>query len=102
MITCQNEALGKLDCDPARGFNRLSTFIDHEHVKELIVQLSMDVLAKGLICCRSQGATNDICISKHLVDGGHLELPELLPHHFELVKYVVLFTPRLGLSQLER
>ena len=69
MVTCQNEALRKLDCDPARGLNRLSTFIDHEHVEELIVQLSMDVLAKGLVSCRSQGATNDICIGKHLVDG---------------------------------
>ena len=50
VVAGQDKPLGKLDCYPTGGFYGLSTLINHEHIEQLVIQLSVYVPPQCLIC----------------------------------------------------
>ena len=63
MISSENQSFGPLDGYPACWFDSLSTFINDQHVKEIIIKLCDDEFTKGLIGSRGEGAADYVCIS---------------------------------------
>ena len=100
MITGKDQSFSPLDGYPACWFDSLSTFINDQHVKEIIIKLCDDEFAKGLVGCRGEGAADYVCITEHLINLSKLELSKLFAHLLKLSENIKLFRLCLSLCKL--
>lgn len=68
MIPSKDEPFSELNGNPACGLNGLGTFINHKHVKKLILQFRVYVLAKGLVSGRGERTANYVSMGQYFVN----------------------------------
>ena len=97
MISSDDQSFSPLDGYPACWFDSLSTFVNDQHVKEIIIELCDNEFAKGLVGCRGEGAADYVCIAEHLINLSKLELSKLFTHllkfceNFKLLRLCLSF-----------